>query len=167
MRSDKRGEAILQAFPGPITLHPSRTKWILMLLSCAFFGASGAWMVAKGASGGWPCLIFFGLGTIVAIRMLWPGMVSLKLDQNGLLETRLLGFRASRWQDVSGFASVSIGLWDYVLYDNANVVRPAIGALNPTGKNAALMDTYGLSAADLARVMARWRDRALASPPRD
>ena len=52
-----------------------------------------------------------------------------------------------------------------VAYDNVNAARRAVARINVAiaGRNAALPDTYGLSADNLAAVMAQWRERALAS----
>jgi hypothetical protein len=53
-----------------------------------------------------------------------------------------------------------------VAYDDVKVAGRAVAKLNIAlaGHNTALPDTYGLSAAELARVMTQWRERAL--PPR-
>jgi hypothetical protein len=52
-----------------------------------------------------------------------------------------------------------------VVYDDTNVAGRKVAKLNVaiTGHNAALPDTYGLSAHDLARLMTLWRDRAVAA----
>jgi hypothetical protein len=167
-------DAILRGLPGPVTLYPSRRRLILILFGCAVFDAIGIKMVADGAPSGWPGLIFFGLCTISAAGALLPGAVSLKVDQDGFQETRLFRPRGSRWQDVSGFGWGAIGASKFVVYDDVNLAGRAftmiklIAMLNivTTGKNAGLANTYGLSAADLARVMTQWRERALALLPR-
>jgi hypothetical protein len=55
-----------------------------------------------------------------------------------------------------------------VVYDDVTQSSKAIAQLNVgiVGRNAGLPDTYGLSADDLAQLMAQWRDRALARGPR-
>ncbi len=54
-----------------------------------------------------------------------------------------------------------------VAYD-VRVARRALAKINVAiaGHNAALPETYGLSAEDLSAVMAQWRERALALQPR-
>jgi hypothetical protein len=49
-----------------------------------------------------------------------------------------------------------------VVYDDINLTGRKIANLNVAlvGRNAALPDTYGLSADDLARLIMLWRDRA-------
>jgi hypothetical protein len=50
-----------------------------------------------------------------------------------------------------------------VVFDDAEAKRRALAALNVTlvGHNSALPDTYGFEAADLAALMAQWRERAV------
>jgi hypothetical protein len=39
---------ILSRFPGPLTLHPSRKKWLLFFSIGALFAAGGGWMINRG-----------------------------------------------------------------------------------------------------------------------
>jgi hypothetical protein len=50
------------------------------------------------------------------------------------------------------------------VYDDVNVSTKRIAKFNVgiVGRNAALPDTYGLSADNLAQLMVQWRERALA-----
>jgi hypothetical protein len=97
--------------------------------------------------------------------MLLPGAGGLTLDRNGFQVTSLFRSSSSRWQDVSGFepASIPPSLQKLVVYDDVNVAGRKIANLNVAliGRNAALPDTYGLTADDLARLMMTWRDRAV------
>jgi hypothetical protein len=52
---------ILSRFPGPVTLHPSRMKWLLVFAGGALFATGGGLMVADGKGTGWFVLIFFVL----------------------------------------------------------------------------------------------------------
>src|SRR5690348_4499396 len=94
---------LLSRFPGPLTLHPSRKKWLLVLAGCALFAIGGYWMVRSNEGMGWLVLIFFGLGALIAVVVMLPGAGALTLDRDGF-ETRSL-FRRSRarWSDVSRF----------------------------------------------------------------
>jgi hypothetical protein len=96
--------------------------------------------------------------------MLLPGAGGLTLDRNGFRATSLFRSSSSRWQDVTGFepASIPPSLQKLVVYDDINLTGRKIANLNVAlvGRNAALPDTYGLSADDLARLMMLWRDRA-------
>jgi hypothetical protein len=170
MAAAQTEDAILRSFPGPVTLYPARRKLLLLLFGCAVFDAIGIKMVADGASWGWPGLIFFGLGTVVAAVMLVPGAALLVLDRDGFQTTSLFRRRQTCWQDVSGFAPVSIppSMLKLVAYDDVKVAGRTVARVNSVlaGRNTALSDTYGLSAAELARVMTQWRERALALQPR-
>jgi hypothetical protein len=50
-----------------------------------------------------------------------------------------------------------------VVYDDTTQSTKSLARINIAivGRNAGLPDTYGLSADDLARLMAQWRERAL------
>ncbi len=39
---------ILSRFPGPVTLYPSRKKWLLVCAGGALFAIGGVWMVRSG-----------------------------------------------------------------------------------------------------------------------
>jgi hypothetical protein len=164
-----KSDAILPAFPGPLTLYPSRRKLLLVLLVCGVFAVGGFGMVTQAAPGGWFVLVVFALGTIIAAVALLPGAASLKLDRDGFQTTSLFRRRRTLWQDVTGFepASIPPSMLKLVVYDDVNAAGRAVAGLNAAiaGRNAGLPDTYGLSAADLARLMTRWREQALASPP--
>jgi hypothetical protein len=60
--------------------------------------------------------------------------------------------------------------WSSLIFCGLGTVTFAVtlapGAASLAGHNTALPDRYGLSAVELARVMTRWRERALALPPR-
>ncbi len=159
-------ELTLARYPGPVALTPSRTKWLLIALGSAVFTASGIWMVATKADKGWFVLIFFALCLAVSAIMLLPGAGGLVLDAEGFKVTSLFRSYFVRWQDVTGFEPISI---PYVRrrmvgYDMSSI-ESTIGALNTAlaGRNAALPDTYGFSVDELADLMQRWRDRAVAA----
>jgi len=157
-------ENIAARFPGPVTLYPSRTKWLVVFLGCALFALGGIWMISSGEQKGWFVLIVFGLFTATAAAMLLPHAGSLTLHADGF-ETKSL-FRRYRalWQEVSEFKAVRIppSMQRMVLYDDFNL-KGAVAKLNAalTGHAAGLPDTYGFSADELAALMTDWRKRAL------
>jgi hypothetical protein len=165
-----QSNAVLQEFPGPLTLYPSTRRWVTILLACLLFDAGGLWMIAQSAPGGWYVLIVFALFTIIAAAMLLPRAASLQLDRDGFETTSLFRRHRTFWQDVTGFEPVAIppAMHRVVAYDNVKGARSALAKLNVAiaGHNAALPETYGLSAEELCAVMAQWRERALASQPR-
>jgi hypothetical protein len=157
-------ETLLSRFPGPLKLYPSRKKWLLLVVVGIAFIAGGFFMVRKQADGGWFVLIFFALCLVVSIVMLLPGAGGLLLDGDGFKMTSLFRSHRSRWQDVQGFQAVAIppSGQKLVCYDDSGAARSPLAKMSIaiSGHNAALPDTYGLSADDLAMLMARWRNRA-------
>jgi hypothetical protein len=163
--SDSEADLILARFPGPVTLYPSRKKWLLLLLGGCLFTFGGFWMVSDAEPWGWFVLLFFAAGTIVSVVMLLPGASGVTLDVDGFLVTSLYRRHRSRWRDVTGFVPVSIpySRQKLVAFDDATITGGiAKMSVDISGHNAALPDTYGLSVDDLAQLMTHWRDRARA-----
>jgi len=155
----------LARFPGPVTLYPSRRKWLLIFAISALFTAGGTWMITSGDASGWFVVIFFGLGLIVAALAMLPGAGALMLDSDGFGVTNLFRHHRTHWQDTSGFAAARIppARQPMVVYDDTTQSAKSLARINIAivGRNAGLPDTYGLSAADLAQLMTQWRERAL------
>src|SRR5271170_1776939 len=103
MSSDAGCDAILMRFPGPVTLYPSRRKWTRNLIGCALFAAVGVSMVGDKAPWGWPVLLLFLVGAIVAVTHLLPGAGSLTLENNSFEVKSLFRRHRVRWQDATGF----------------------------------------------------------------
>ena len=162
-----KADLLLARFPGPVTLYPSRKKWLLILVIGAVFTMVGAGMVMDGASGGWVALVFFTVVTIVATGMFLPGVAALTLDGDGFQVVSLFRCHRSRWRDVNGFEFVAISFTSQMLvaYDDSDAAGRTMASLNTAlaGHNSALPDTYGLAGDDLARLLMQWRARALAA----
>jgi hypothetical protein len=156
---------ILSRFPGPVTLYPSRIKWLLVFTVCALFAVGGIFMIRDGASGGWFVLIFFGLGAPVAAAAMLPGAGGLTLDRDGFDITSLFRGHRTRWRDAAGFEAARFppAHQKMVVYDDVTQGTKSIAKLNVglVGRNSGLPDTYGHSADNLAQLMAQWRERAL------
>ena len=159
-------DAFVSRFPGPVTLYPSRTKWLLVLATCALFAVGGFWMIRSGEPWGWFVLIFFGLGVVVAAAAMLPGAGALTLDAAGFEVISLFGRHRARWQDAADFKAVRVppAHQRLVAYDDATQGAKSLAKFNVglVGRNAALPDTYGLAPDTLAQLMAQWRERALA-----
>ena len=170
MASPLASDAILVRFPGPVTLYPSRRKWLLVFAGCALFAVGGFWMIKDGDPWGWLVLIFFGLGVLVAAVAMLPGAGALTLDAEGFEAANLFRRHRTRWQDTTGFQAARIppAQQKLVIYDDVTQSTKTVAQINVgiVGRNAALPDTYGLSAAHLAQLMAQWRERALAQGAR-
>jgi hypothetical protein len=93
MDSDTCSE-ILARFPGPVTLYPSRRKWLLLMAGCLLFAVGGIGEAHNGNAMDWLGVAFFGLGAIVPGLMLLHGAASIRLDSDGFEMTNL--FRHAR-----------------------------------------------------------------------
>lgn len=167
MASDTKADLLLSRFPGPVTLYPSRRKWLLVLLVGVLFTAVGIWMILAGNRSGWFTLEVFAIVAIVAAVTFLPGAAALTLDRNGFEVASLFRFHRSRWQEVSGFEFVPI--WPtsqkLVAYDDIRAATRTLAAMNIAiaDHNSALPNTYGLAGDDLARLLTQWRARAVAA----
>jgi len=115
----------------------------------------------------WGAIAFFGSGMLVAgLRLLLRRSAGLTLDADGF-EFRVWATNIrSRWQDVAHFKVVSQGPFRVkVAYSDlrqaGSKTAQVITAI--VGYQAALEETYGLSAKDLAQLMAVWRLAAVSS----
>jgi hypothetical protein len=178
MDSDTCSE-ILARFPGPVTLYPSRRKWLLLMAGCLLFAVGGIGEAHNGNAMDWLGVAFFGLGAIVPGLMLLHGAASIRLDSDGFEMTNLFRHARFHWQDASGFEAqfppvlrafaIPPPSWNkFVAFDNAkmrNSTSTRVIALLMK-HNAQLGDTYGFSADELAKLMTQWRNLAVAARPR-
>jgi hypothetical protein len=157
---------ILSRFPGPVTLRPARTKWLLVFAIGILFAAGGMWMIEDDRLMGWYVLVFFGLTALVAAVAMLPGAGVLALDREGFEVTSLFRRHRIRWRDTTDFAAVRIppARQSMVAYNDLKQSGSRLAKMNVAivGRTAAIPDTYGLSADALAQLMAQWRERALA-----
>jgi len=155
----------LERFPGPVTLRPSRGKWLLLFAISFAFSFGGCLMVRDGASGGWFVLIFFGFCTLISIVVMLPGASALTLDRDGFEVKRMYRGDRTRWRNASGFTTARLPPHSHamVVYDDASQARGMIASTNIalTGRNAGLPDTFGMEPDDLATLMESWRQRAV------
>ena len=160
-------EPLLLQFPGPFTLYPSRSKFFMLFAISASFVTVGAVMLVKQNSSAtmWFGVLFFALCAVVFGAYLLPNSASLTLDADGFQLKQFYFARKHRWQNVTNIDA------DYappsrikrVRYDDSQWSgwRLARWETALLGYNATLPDTYGISADDLAALMAQWHDRAL------
>ncbi|MEO4047516.1 hypothetical protein AAFN46_10550 [Pseudomonas sp. CAU 1711] len=142
-------------------LRPSPWKWLGILLLCLVFCAIAVLMLRDGRGVGWFCLGVFALGALVAAVALLPGANYLRLEEEGFSFSAL--FRAHRvdWADVQGFAVVRVASnamvgWRYHegRQPQGRGVRLSLAL---AGCHAALPETYGLAAEELAQLLERLR----------
>jgi len=166
MSSDAQVEAVLQRFPGPVTLYRSRRKWLLVLLVGLVLTAIGIGMIADdNGAWGWIVVIFFGFGSVIAALSLLPGAGALVLEREGFVTGSLFRRQRVPWQDANKFEAVEIppSMLKMVVFDQQSTANRTLAKLNAAiaGHNGYLPDTYGLSADALARLMTVWRQRAI------
>jgi hypothetical protein len=174
---------LLAQFPGPLTLRPSRWKWLMLLaVGGAFAGAGLADNINSGSAHAWSWLgvAFFGALTVGAAIAIFVADLRITLDADGFVLR--VGKRSERWHwiDVADIAVAAYapGMRGATLRRRIgfNDVRPAKGKSQivgelvsraVTGRDCALPDAYGASSyglpmEDLARLMSQWRERAIA-----
>jgi hypothetical protein len=122
-------------------------------------------MISGGDAWGWFPLLFFGACALVGLIAVLPHAGALMLDGDGFEVTNLFRRHRSRWQDVSAFEAQSIPPAHqlFVVYNDASVSTSSLAKINTAivGRNAALPDTYGQRAEDLARLLEQWRSLGL------
>lgn len=149
--------------PTTLTLRPSLRQWWWVFLVCAAGAVTGFVMVRDGETWGWPVLVFFGIGFWVPLLLLWPRAAYLRLTQHGFEYKTLWRRRYHRWADIAAFGVARISGNDMVVWQWAPGVQPPAGtrlSVALTGVEAALGDTYGMKAEQLAALMEEWRARA-------
>ncbi|TYT26086.1 hypothetical protein FZO89_07340 [Luteimonas viscosa] len=139
------------------TLRPSPMKWLAMLAICAVFVWIGLRVMGTHPLVGWSCIVFFGLCGALAVLNLIPGASALVLDADGFEIVSLFRRSRVRWNDVARFGETRVGLQRLVGFDfvdgHAGSDRLRRVNRNLSGFQAALPDTYGLSANELATRM--------------
>lgn len=152
-----------------LKLKPSRHRAIfLLVLSLVLVALSTSIFASGNVVLGWLCTGFFALGVLTASVSLMPGSGYLLLTPDGF-EVRVL-YRKTfiRWVDVRQFIPLVIhkrpmAAWDYVTgYEQRPILRSLSTRLG--GAEAALPDTYGMSAEALSSLLNQWRVRYGVAP---
>jgi hypothetical protein len=133
---------------------------LLVLLLCSGFVAGGVLMIRDGHKAGWFPASFFALGIPVALIQLLPRSSFLTVDEDGIEFCALFRKCRLKWKDISEFGvysreSIGIGNTVGFNYSPSYERLPTMRLLNKTlvGFEAALPDTYGLPAEDLANLL--------------
>lgn len=167
-------DAIMGRFPGPVTLHVGRLKFLGLLAASLGFVATLLYMLEDGALSpsatlkAWLGIAVFGMCALVAAVMLLPGAGSLTLGVDGFERVTLFMTFRKPWRQVGNFTVVQYPVRRgrtirFVGYDDV-ALAPDNRNYQMSGRNASLPDTYGLSHEDLASLMSQWRARASAPP---
>lgn len=145
-------------------LTPRPSRFVILLLISGAFVAMGVFLLAQGKPLlGWLNIVFFGLGVVVAIVSLLPGSNHLLLTDEGFEVCSLYRRWSVRWRDVQAFFPAFVSrremvCWNYAADYTGQRTGRALST-NLAGVEAALPDTYGLSAAALADLLNQWRER--------
>jgi hypothetical protein len=165
----KRAAALLDQFPGPVTIRCSSWLYVIMLGVCGAGIALLSWLVwytwpllvqKSGAGGLLVVLLLFGILLAGGLVSLFRGLPRIVLDEEGLAGEALLGSARHPWCDIDLFKAriiyVSLsdltgprGPWDKV----SRVV---------SGGRRIIVAIYQLRPGELAPLLAAWRERALA-----
>ncbi len=153
----------------PVTLRPSRAKWVGALLVSSAFFAVGLLMVGLGEPKGYFCAGFFGLCSAVFGVTLHPKAAYLELTAEGFTFCSLFRAHTLRWEHVSDFGVAVVGLNRFVGWNFApGYPGPERGralSRSLSGFEAALPLAYGMNLRDLAQWMEEIRRQA-ADPER-
>ncbi|MGJ4931156.1 hypothetical protein ACQR1I_33845 [Bradyrhizobium sp. HKCCYLS2038] len=164
-------------FPGPLTLHASRSRFLRLFGVSALFVAIGTGLLVHDGSNAkiWFSLLFFALCALVFATNLLPGSASLTLDADGFRVKQFYFVRKSRWESVTNIHAGYLLGAGYLPGLRTKVVRYidtqwsgwrlARWETAKLGYNAALPDIYGMSADELAALMMQWRNRLLGPAP--
>jgi hypothetical protein len=155
--------------PGEV-LYPSKKKQMALLVLCLVFAAVGTMMIMDHASGGYFCAGFGLLGCVMFVVNLLPGASYLRLDEKTFTFCSLFRAHSVDWLDVEDFGVFRLRLkkmvaWNFVAgYRGQRRMTTLSKAIS--GFEAALPDTYGLSAIELVERMEGLRLAALVKSAR-
>ena len=149
--------------PAAVTLVPSRTKWLVMVIGGA--GLAGAILLfAGGDMAAMLIADLFALAAGFGAIMLRPGAASLRLDGNGFEITHIFRTESFRWNEVSDFGVISLGQGGQAVAFKTGKPRPdlwqRLNAVFSGGRDECLPDTYGMEAESLVQLMNDWRHSA-------
>ena len=145
-----------------VTLYPGRFKQLALAGLCGVFTAIGVLMVREDVAVGWFVAGCFALGTLVFLVQLLPGASYLRLTEDEMIFRALFRTTRLRWDHIEGFGTGKIGGNQMVVFNlsddapGSKTGRRWSAAL--TGVDAALPDTYGRRAEDLAQLLTDWKN---------
>lgn len=146
-----------------IKLHTTAKKSLLLICGSGVFVLIGLCMLMDGEPAGWLCVIFFGTGVIAGTLLLLPGCSYLEIAPDGFTMCSLFRKHFYSWREVQDFGAGSIAGNEMVFFNFSNdYAKSRAGrrlSAAVSGAEGALPDTYGMSAVDLAELMAVYRDR--------
>jgi hypothetical protein len=147
------GDEGVPKFPGPFTLFPSRERWKDAIPRAGTFTILGIVMSFNAAQSGIFIRALIGIGTLVFGISTWlfmsmrlMGAGSLRFDKNGFEVKKALCTETYFWDEVSGFAAVTI------LHSRRITFTGSRGAY--------ILDIYDKDIDELAQFMTTWQNSA-------
>jgi len=143
----------------PVTYRTRRLKMILLVVGSGIFVWVGIWLRAHQPFVAYPSIIFFGLCGLVGLVGLLPNSSYLTLTDRGFEFASLYRKHFVSWSDVDSFIPIKIQHnrmvgWNYSPeFSKSQRLRSVNTVL--AGTEAALPDTYGMFADELAVLMNR------------
>jgi hypothetical protein len=135
---------------------------VLLALGSGLFVALGVWLLRREPAIALSCIVFFGLCAAVALVSLLPNSSYLTLTEQGFLFCSLFRKHFVAWPSVQSFLAVKIRSNNMVGWVYAPEFREAtrLRRVNTViaGVEAALPDTYGMPAQQLADLMNQTRE---------
>ncbi len=129
-------------------LKPGRLRWLTLLVASAIFAFAGVLIFLFSSTPvGVLILVFFGLGALVSLVVLFSGRFYLLLAPEGMSIGSLWKPASIAWKDIEAFTPVRIGSTTLV-----KTVRRG-------GRDTFLPDTYGMGADRLSALLDDWRAR--------
>lgn len=161
-------EVLLKRFPGPVELHASKIRLLVLMVGSAVFGATSLWIVLKDSPSWlmmalvWPGALMFLAGAPVIGWLALRGS-SLRLDGEGFRTAAATRKAFIPWRNVGTFSVASTMNRQMVAFDDEAARDGKLARANVAliGRTSALSDSYGLTPSDLAWLMNAWRERAL------
>jgi hypothetical protein len=147
----------------PITFQASRSKTIVLLLTCAAFVAAGFWLWPRQPIVGELSVAFFGLGMIVFAVNLHPRSSFLTLSREGFIFASIFRAHFVPWRNVQSFAIARIGVnkmvcWNYTPEFREHAKWRQVNVAM-SGAEAGLPDTYGMKPEALCALLNDLRRR--------
>jgi hypothetical protein len=149
-----------------LTLKPSRSRYVWLLIGCLLFVAEGVYLVRHPPNQAslarmsflmcWAGILFFGAGVVVFSVQLIPGSAYLKLDPAGFTICSLFKLHSYRWDEVDSFEVAG----------SRKSILCNFSRLHRSRRYFKLLDTYGMSAEKLAKTLNEWRQRSMETGPR-
>ncbi len=102
---------------------PSKLKNLILLFACLVFVAMGIFLIDVEKVIAWGCIIFFGLGLIVALLNLLPNSSYLVLTSEGFEVKSLFRSKFTKWSEVEDFELIVLSHNKMIGYNYTKAYR--------------------------------------------